>query len=210
MILMLAFCGALVTMPAQTKTKSDRTKKEGSKTEQGIKNEGMPWEDGRRVIRKPPQKDKAKEGEKTGITTMTYTPMPTPEDKTAVKVPLKVKQAFTREHKEATAHWKQQGENYKAHFKSNGKDRLETIIVYDKDGNILIVQRQLKNDVCPLVVAKYCTKNERIWEVDSKGEPRRYFIQEKGEPVKWYDSRGNRIYGTDDTYGVIYRRSDAE
>jgi len=43
-ILMLAFCSALVTMPAQTKTKSESTKKEGISTEQGKRWGTTQWE----------------------------------------------------------------------------------------------------------------------------------------------------------------------
>jgi hypothetical protein len=203
LMLMLAFCGALATVPAQT-TKSDRTVKEGTNTEQGAKKYGMPWEDERIVTRKPVYK-----GKRSVTSATIYTTMPMPEDHTAVNVPEKVKATFNKEHKHAIGtRWKQEEGNYTAIFKSAGKNPLETIIIYDKHGKTLVVQRQLPNNVCPVVVSRYCSKNERIWEVDSKGEPRKYLIQEKGEPVKWFDSRGNRIFGANDMYGVIYMRPE--
>lgn len=133
--------------------------------------------------------------EKTGLTTMTYSQTPIPEDHTAVSVPEKVRNAFSNAYYNMKATWKQEGENYRAMFKSNDKEPLETIVVYDKTGKEIVVEKELKSDACPAAISKYCARNERIWEVFEKGKPMKYFIQEKGERNKWFDRDGNRIYG---------------
>jgi hypothetical protein len=142
----------------------------------------------------------SKSKDKSALTTMTYTQTPVPEDHTAVTVPEKVRSAFSNSYYNAKATWRQEGENYRALFKSSDKDPLETIVVFDKNGKEIVVEKELKSDACPTAISKYCSKNERIWEVHEKGMPMKYFIQEKGDRTKWFDNNGNRIYGAIGSY----------
>jgi len=195
-ILMLAFCGAMATMTAQTGTESDRKYPGGKGTQEGKTKTEM-------KSKKKMAGDKSKS--EPGMT-VTYTQTPVQEDKESV--PEKVKEAFKTAYQNAKASWKREGENFRARFQ-NDKDALHTIVVYDKEGNMLVTEREISNTSCPDIIEKYCSRDTRVWEVETKDAPLKYFIQEEDEEIRWYDSMGNPIFGESmDTHGVgvIYKK----
>lgn len=120
-----------------------------------------------------------------------------------VSVPDKVRNAFSNAYTNAKASWKREGNNFRALFRNDrDKDALTTIVVYDKDGNVLVTERELKNTNCPEEIEKFCSRNKRVWKVETKNAPVKYLIQEEDE-TEWYDSKGNRIGGSDRDVGVI-------
>jgi hypothetical protein len=119
-----------------------------------------------------------------------------------VSVPDKVRNAFNGAYTNARASWKREGNNFRAMFRNDrDKDALTTIVVYDKDGNVLVTERELKSNNCPEEIEKFCSRDKRIWKVETKGAPIKYLIQDDDEHM-WYDSKGNRIGGSDRDHDV--------
>ena len=114
-----------------------------------------------------------------------------------LSVPEKVRNAFSGAYTNAKASWNRDGNNFRAMFR-NGKDKdaLTTIVVYDKEGNVLVTEREIKHNTCPEEIEKFCARDRRIWKVETKDAPIKYFIQDDDEHM-WYDSKGNRIGGSD-------------
>lgn len=114
-----------------------------------------------------------------------------------LSIPEKVRNAFSGAYTNAKASWKREGNNFRAMFR-NGKDKdaLTTIVVYDKEGNVLVTEREIKHNSCPEEIEKFCARDRRIWKVETKDAPIKYFIQDDDEHM-WYDSKGNRIGGSD-------------
>ncbi len=225
-MIMLAFCGALATMSAQTYGSDSKNKQNEMgtlgedqwgippvqngkmKVQKSEKDECTPTEKklshkkATKTVGRSSRSEKVKSSENTGLSTATYTHTPEPQDKTAVSVPEKVRSAFSNAYNSAKATWKTEGENFRAMFRNgDDDDALSTIIVYDKEGNILVTEMELSNKACPEEIEKFCARDSRIWKVETKDGPSKYFIQEDGE-TKWFDLKGERIYGTLDTHGV--------
>jgi hypothetical protein len=172
-ILLLAILGASIGLSAQT-----------NKSEKGTKNP------------------------KTGMTEQTYREsvvLPYPEN-TLVGVPQawslpdKVKAGFDRDHNAKGVHpvWKKDGEDYRFSFK---KGSGESIGVYDKNGKLLLTERELGLTDYPSSITTYFDKNFHIkkdvivWELNKQGSIK-YFVIEKGHPI-WFNKYGDHITGSE-------------
>jgi len=115
----------------------------------------------------------------------------------AMIVPEKVKEAFNKTFRGRDASWKMEGKDYLATFKSKDKEPLETMVLYDAGGGVLLMEREYKSGTDPFGISKYCDdhmigKNCRVWEVDAKNETRKYFVSH-GNKTMWFDKNGNHI-----------------
>jgi hypothetical protein len=147
--------------------------------------------------------DKTNNKEKTGITETTYEKTTVP-DKTAVIIPEKVKEGFNRDYytKDITPVWKKEGENYRVHF-VNGS--LGSVAVYDKNGKLILTERELKKNEYPAEIDTYLYKNHmaltglKVWELGgvkvwelNRHNAIKYSVNDNGHEI-WFDKNGNHI-----------------
>jgi hypothetical protein len=141
--------------------------------------------------------------EKTGITETTYEKTALP-DKTAVTIPEKVKEGFSRDYytKDITPVWTKEGENYKVSFVN---ESIGSVAVYDKNGKLILTERELRKNEYPAEIDTYLYKNHmaltglKVWELNgvkvwelNQHNTIKYSVDDNGHTI-WFDKNGNRI-----------------
>jgi hypothetical protein len=119
-----------------------------------------------------------------------------------LSVPEKVRTAFSEAYKNMKAAWKREGQNFKARFKNKNENEetLQTVVVYDKEGNVIRTEKQISSADYPSELAKYYNgknidlSNYEVWEVDGKNGTRKYFTKHEGEgDIVWFDNKGRHM-----------------
>jgi hypothetical protein len=154
--------------------------------------------------------DRKKDKDKTGMSSTTYTKTPTYTQssyKESENVPDKVKDAFKDAYGDVKATWKKEGENFRGWIKSSEGNSMETIVVYDKDGNRILTEKELKSSATPGEITSYCSDHNygrcNVWEVDSKSGMKKYYITQNGKTT-WFDSKGQEISGGGEDANMIH------
>lgn len=158
--------------------------------------------------------DRNRDRDKTGASTTTYTQTPTYTQssyKENESVPDKVKDAFKDAYGNVKATWKKEGENFRGWFKSNDRDVMETIVVYDKDGNKILTEKELKESAAPGEITTYCKDNNygmcHVWEVDSKTGMKKYYVSHNGKTT-WFNSTGQEMSNGGEDANMIHKSKD--
>lgn len=210
-ILMLAFCGALATVSAQNGTggedmnspntgTSNPTYTPNPSTNQNPSNDNPASSDqgGTGQGGSDQGTNGSYQGDKSSASAQT--------NQNNMDVPDNVKNAFSDKYQDAKATWSREGQNYKARFKENAVEREETIVVYDRNGDIVRTQRMLKFEDYPESISKYYKdqnadmKGYDVWEVTGNG-PTRYYSSHNGK-MTWFDNEGNVMHGTANAQGT--------
>jgi hypothetical protein len=119
-----------------------------------------------------------------------------------LSVPEKVRTAFSNAYKNMKAAWKREGQNFKARFKRSGdnEEALQTVVVYDKEGNVIRTEKQIGSADYPSELTKYYNgknidlSNYEVWEVDGKNGTRKYFTKQAGNgDIVWFDNKGRHM-----------------
>ena len=118
-----------------------------------------------------------------------------------ILVPEKVKTAFKNSYGSEDVTWTRKGNDYMATFKSKGTESLETIVLYDARGGVVLKEREFLSNTGPVAISKYCGKhmlgkNCRAWEVESSNGNRSYFVVRDNEAI-WFDRNGEQISAND-------------
>ncbi len=193
-ILMLAICGTVVTLPAQVSNPvPDRSKDKTIAPDRKIekrtdKNTEMP----------------------SGLSTATYTHTPVDQDKTEVSIPEKVRNAFKKDHPNDEAKWSRDDKNkrYTAKYKETYKDgdvknKVESVVTYDDGGKIIRTESEVKYKDLPVAIVTYYEKNfpggvVKVWQVHNKQDgTTKYYAMQNGKTV-WFDREGKQMMDHDD------------
>jgi hypothetical protein len=119
-----------------------------------------------------------------------------------LSVPEKARIAFKDAYRDVKAAWTKEEQNFRARFKNNDADALETVVVYDKEGNVIRTEKQIDGSGYPSELAKYYNgqnidlSNYKVWEVDGKNGTRKYYTSQN-DKITWFDKNGKHMTEAD-------------
>jgi hypothetical protein len=120
-------------------------------------------------------------------------------DRTVATPPENIRQRFETTYPgSVSVAWKIEGDNFKVNY-TDPKTKLEHVIVYDKDGNVVRREDETDNLTYPSDIAEFYTKKYpketfRVWQTELEPGVISYFIVRKGKTL-WFDQTGKPTEG---------------
>jgi hypothetical protein len=121
-------------------------------------------------------------------------PPAAPTDRTGTVPPENIQQSFEATFPKSTSvAWKVEGNNFRVNF-TDPETKLEHVIVYDKEGNVIRREDETDKLTYPSRIAeyysgKYPKESFRVWQTEREPGMINYFIIRKGKII-WFDQTG--------------------
>lgn len=115
------------------------------------------------------------------------------------QVPDNVSSKFSTQYPTATPTWKLDGNNYSAWY-TDPQTKMQSMVVYDKDGNLVRRENELDAMNYPSTINDYYTKtyptekDYKVWSSEDATGNRTYYTKRKGQMI-WFDKDGNYVPG---------------
>jgi hypothetical protein len=111
-------------------------------------------------------------------------------------LPLVILEHFARKFPDATPYWGIEGKNYSLRY-TDPETSLGHVIIYDRHGNILRNEDEVRVSDCPVSLQQYYLRNYvnedvSIWTYEEGGSDRRYYLA-RGSKRVWFDKDGRYL-----------------